>query len=181
MGSSTPIKDIQAQLSYSYVHAVLSRVGCEVKEMPRLADNMGIDVMLKVMGKFSRRALKTDFTIGLQLKSTRQKIHVGKNGLISFSKLNQKTYDLFRSPYRPHPYLVVLFHLPEDKDTWLEVTPDHMILRKCAYWVDLYGAPASKAKTPTIYLPVNNLFTHDQFENIILRRYAEDQEVVYEF
>jgi len=181
MGSTTPIKDIQSQLSYSYLHAVASRVGCTVTEMPRLADNTGIDAMLTVSGQFSKISTRTDFTIGVQLKSTVQEVQVLKNGVIPLSKLRRSTYDMFRSPNRPHPYLVILLHLPQDRESWLEITPDNMILRKCAYWVDLYGAAETRAKTPTIYFPVQNLFTPDQLENTILRRYAEDQEVTYEF
>jgi hypothetical protein len=181
MGSITPINDIQAQLSYSYFHAVVARVGGEVMPAPRLVDNMGLDVILKIKGRFSKRPIKTDFTIGAQLKSTSRDISILENGLIPFSKLNRNTYDMFRSHDRPHPYLMILFCLPKDKKQWLEVTPDNMILRKCTYWVDLYKASASRAKSPTIYFPVKNLFTNDQFENIILRRYAESKEVPYEF
>jgi hypothetical protein len=142
---------------------------------------MGIDVILKVLGRFSRRAQRTDFTIGVQLKSTSQEIKISKRGFISFPRLNKNTYDLFRSPHRPHPYLVILFHLPAEKNMWLDVTSENMTLRKCAYWVDLYGAPTIRAKTPTIYFPAQNLFTPEQFENTILRNYAEYQEVIYEF
>jgi hypothetical protein len=176
MGSTTRNTDIQSELSYAYVHAVASKIGCSVLPPTRLADNMGIDTIIKVLGTFAKNPIRTDFTIGIQLKSTTQNLNVGKNEKIAFNKLNQNTYNTYRSLERPHPYLVILLQLPKSADEWLNVTPECLILQKCAYWVDLYGAPTTIAKQPTIYFPSQNLFTDKQLENVILKTYAEKKE-----
>ena len=179
-GSDTQPNDIKSELSYAYFHAVASRIGGAVSQTPRLQDNMGVDAILKIRGKFADNPIRTDFTIEIQLKSTSKPVEIGKNGKISFNKLKRETYDLFRSPDRPTQRLVILFCLPENPEDWLHLTEDELILRKCAYWVDLFGAPEQKAKCPTIYFPKNQLFTPDQLKNVILKTYAEKKEFHYE-
>jgi len=179
-GSDTPSNDIQSELSYAYFYAVASRVGGRISPGSRLQDNVGIDAIVKIGGKFADKPIRDDFTIEIQLKSTCQPAMIGENGKISFNKLRREVYDKFRSIHRPNPSLVILFCLPKNPDEWLHQSEDELILRKCAYWVDLMGAPEKKTKFPTIYFPPNQLFTTDQLQNVILKTYAEKKEFRYE-
>jgi len=53
----------------------------------------------------------------------------------------------------PHRLLVVLV-LPNNPDEWLTCSPEALLLKKAAYWVSLYGAPAvDNTAATTIYIP----------------------------
>jgi hypothetical protein len=63
--------------------------------------------------------------------------------------------------------LVVLF-LPEDPDEWLRCSADELIIKKAAYWINLYGAPSVDTSTgTTIYIPISNILTPESLINLV--------------
>src|SRR5690349_3532146 len=62
-----------------------------------------------------------------------------QNGEISFP-LKVKNYDDLRGvAYVPR--ILVVVHVPADPSEWIASDPEKMVLRRCAYWADLAGAP----------------------------------------
>ena len=53
-----------------------------------------------------------------------------------------------------------MLDLPTEQSEWVTVTVDELVLRRCAYWLDLSGANAlpEKAATTTVRIPERNLF-----------------------
>jgi hypothetical protein len=55
------------------------------------------------------------------------------------------------------PRLLVVFVLPHEPVDWLQQSEDQMITRRCAYWLSLSGASATKnKKNVTVRLPRTN-------------------------
>jgi len=101
---------IQSNLSFSYLHAVVSRVGGSCESTGRTADNMGIDVTLMFQGQFSPKLVYQTIPIIGQLKSTRQPLRIA-NGKISYS-LCSKQYRKYTQSSTTE-FLLFLFALPE--------------------------------------------------------------------
>jgi hypothetical protein len=167
---------IQSNLGFSYLHAIVSRVGGSCAGTPPTADNMGIDVSLTFQGEFSPKPVYRTISINGQLKTTRQVLRESK-GRISYS-LDSKQYNKYIQPSRVD-FLLLLFVLPEDSEKWLELTPQELILRKCCYWTSLKGAPPSAGANVTVYFLEKNLFDVDQLR-AILAKLSTGERLYYE-
>ena len=127
--------DREEALSRAYVQAVAAGAGYIVATMD--FDRDGVDVEIKAGG-----AMRP--SIGLQLKAT---INLGeaKDGAFRFP-LKRRNYDALRIPTQA-PRLLVVLGLPPTEEDWLTVTHDNLILRRCAYWASLAGAPETDNET----------------------------------
>jgi hypothetical protein len=121
--------DREDALSRAYVQAIAAGAGYVVATMD--FDRDGVDVEIKAGG-----AMRP--SIGLQLKAT---INLGaaKDGVFRFP-LKRRNYDLLRVPTQV-PRLLVVLDLPRAPDQWLTVTPESLVLRRCAFWTSLADAP----------------------------------------
>ena len=97
--------------------------------------------------------------LDLQLKAT---INLGQphDGHFRFP-LNRRNYDLLRDQTQI-PRLLVVLDLPRDQRDWLTITADQLVLRRCAYWLNLQGCEASdNRRSVTVRIPSGNLFDVD--------------------
>jgi hypothetical protein len=151
-------KDIESELSYAYLHAVASKAGIGCKMSPRYEDNRGIDVQLTCYEQFPD-CYKEEIDLKIQLKATIQEPSQTDTHFAYFFK-GAKQYDLLREETQHiHRLLIVLF-LPTNSEEWLNVQPEQLVLKNCAYWVSLRGAEISGNTTgQTVYLPKEQLLT----------------------
>lgn len=152
-------QDIEAQLSYAYLHAVASYAAIACQEANRAHDNQGIDATLSLRRDFGPGALLTDVSLHLQLKATtKTPARVGQR--LSYFLEDVREYDRLRAASSvPSRILAVLF-LPAEPQEWLTHSPEQLTLCRCAYWVSLRGAPASDNKSGrTVYLPEAQLLS----------------------
>jgi hypothetical protein len=138
---TTALNDIKERLSVAYVTAIAARAGCQISKLD--VDKQSIDATIRPI---SGRKLCID----LQLKATSSDCI--NNGVVEFD-LPVKNYDDLRDPHSTaHHYLVILV-LDPNQDTWLTLDADALLIRRCAYWLDLSGAPAT-ANTSTIKIAI---------------------------
>lgn len=149
--------DIQSELSYAYLHAVASKIGAVCYLGNRHLDNMGVDALIRYRPKDPNAE---DVNLDIQLKSKKQVPKITKNGFISYSLQGIDRYDDLRRVRGHVKCILIVLFLPENEEEWLEVNEDALLLRKCAYWVSLSGAPESENKeAQTVYIPSNQLLT----------------------
>lgn len=156
--------DIESELSYAYLHAVAAKAGMVCCAGSRLVDNIGIDASVTYQGPTSKPTI-TEVQLNFQLKAT-----VAEPGNYadhqSYYFKGIKQYDWLRKQDGVVDKFLIVLYLPRDVDAWLQCTRDELILKHAAYWVNLYGAPASTNDTgQTVYLPKANLLTP---ENMLL-------------
>lgn len=74
--------------------------------------------------------------------------------------------------------------LPEEEmyDSWLELSPEQLVVKKCMYWTTLRNAPAlaEERKTTTVHFPKKNLFSPEGLRNDILKPLSEGKDLNYE-
>jgi hypothetical protein len=60
--------------------------------------------------------------------------------------------------------------LPPDSSQWVEHSIEALLLRRCAWWVSLYDAPATDNLTgQTVYLPRQNVFSVEGLRELLTR------------
>jgi len=157
--------DIESELSYAYLHAVAAAAGCECCVSGRMSDNHKIDTTLRCFDDFGPDTM-CNVTLQIQLKATRQQLDETST-TIAFD-LDLETYDTLRSTPSESAQLLVVLRLPDDKPQWLSSDVRALSLRKCAYWLSLVGAPASRNKTSQrVYFPKRNRLTPAALRTII--------------
>ena len=56
------------------------------------------------------------------------------------------------------PRILVVLNLPKASEKWIELTPEALSIRTCAYWVSLLGQPdTTNVETVTIAIHEANL------------------------
>lgn len=149
--------DIEEQMSFAYVQAVASAAGYTFSIDNK--DVNGIDIRIHAGGSW-------DLSIGLQLKATTRLGAPSADGHFRY-KLEIKDYRrLIRGAQYPK-YLVVL-DLPGDKDDWLTVSDDELIIRRCAYWVSLYGcSERDNRRSVTVSIPSHQRFDPEALQSLV--------------
>ena len=152
--------NIESELSYAYLHAVASKAGMSCRDGNRHEDNNGIDAQLTAWLPYVDATTLTEVDIKVQLKATiAEPTDDGLNyeyrlqGANRYNDLRSETISIAR-------ILVVLF-LPRDAAEWLNHAPDQLVLRRCAYWQSLRGAPEITAGSAVIKLPKTQHFSPD--------------------
>jgi hypothetical protein len=157
--------DIKSELSYAYLHAVSTHAGASCMVAPRSMDGNGIDAILTGWGPFAKGGPLEEVSIHIQLKATSVPPAVA-NGRIAYFVQGADRYEALRKEtLTVHRLLVVLF-LPEDSADWLAINDDRLLLKKCAYWLSLRGAPPSEPTGKTVYIPQTQRFDPVNLQHI---------------
>ena len=161
--------DIEAELSYAYLHAVAAKAGVGCKVGSRHDDNSGIDAELTGWGPFPGGGYLEEVDLKIQLKATIKSPGTGGEHC-SYSLQGIQRYDDLRNEALGTPRILVVLFLPNDPDQWLHHAEDALTLRRCAYWVSLRGAEPSDNKTAqTVYLPRTQRFDPDGLQILMAR------------
>ena len=160
--------DIESELSYAYLHAVATHVGAGCNSSPRTLDGNGIDATLTAWGPFNGGGPLEEVDLKIQLKATSVPPTIQRGHFSYWVKDADRYNDLRKATLAIHRILVVLF-LPEHIDDWLVINDDQLLLKKCAYWVSLRGAPEPEETGKTIYIPQRQRFDADNLRHIFAR------------
>jgi hypothetical protein len=158
--------DIESELSYAYLHAVAAMAGMSVQPGTRHDDNDGVDATLTYLGPTDHPYF-TRVSLAIQLKAT-----VAATGNLpyhhSYFLQGTKRYNKLRKKDSPNAKFLVVLFLPDDHTQWLTCTSEQLVLKKAAYWVNLYGAEESDNETGvTVYLPKGNVLTPDSLLKLV--------------
>ena len=136
--------DRKEGLSRAYVHAVAAAAGYTLT--PPDLDRDGVDVQVRAGGPMRP-------SLDMQLKAT---VRLVQHGAHWRFRLPKRNYDLLREPTMV-PRVLVVFDLPEDEERWVSASEQELVMRRCAYWVTLAGAPESEnVSTVTVSIPTRN-------------------------
>ncbi|MDE2921542.1 MAG: DUF4365 domain-containing protein [Acidobacteriota bacterium] len=150
--------DQKEALSRVYALAVAARAGCTTA-YPDF-DRDGVDLVIQ-SGMAMRPA------IGVQLKATSQ--HLAEDDSYLRFRLKRRNYDLLREETQT-PRVLVVLQLPADREQWLTITEDDLVLRYRAYWLSLRGSEDTTNSTSvTVSIPKANLFNVESLDLLLER------------
>ena len=139
--------DQKEALSLVYANAVAACAGY-VTARPDL-DRDSVDLRIQAGGAM-RPALE------LQLKATAN-LAKGNDGHFHYP-LKRRNYDQLRIETQT-PRLLVVLDLPDDKERWVTITEEELVLRRRAYWLNLKGyVETENLSTVTVRIPTRNVF-----------------------
>jgi hypothetical protein len=165
--------NVMAELSYAYLHAIASHAHFGCAPTDRNNDAIAIDAFISVRERLSRQSRWTDFKIEVQLKAT-TRVPEGQHPFFSFP-MPVHQYDKLRDTRALANKLLVILLLPEQTGEWLKWTMDELLLRRCAYWVSLRGAPAvSSVSTTNVRISRANVLSVDRLRELATRISCED-------
>ena len=160
---------IKEEISLAYVVAVAAAKSFST-EFTRV-DNDSVDATICCNGYMVGESTMYSPSIKLQLKATSH-VHIVEDS-IHFS-LPRKNYNDLRAKSAT-PRLLVVLWLPELKDEWVTHSSDELILKKCAYYLNLFGFPESEnEKSVTVKIPLDNVFSPDILYDLMLKTSKEE-------
>ncbi len=155
---ATGPNDIKERLSIAYVAAVAARAGCQISKLD--IDKQSVDATVRPV---SGRKVSID----LQLKATSSECI--RDDRVAFN-LPIKNYDDLRDPHCTAPHFLVALVLDPRDEFWLTSNEEALLIRRCAYWMDLRGQPATTNKAAvTVAIP-----RAQRFDVVALRRMMTD-------
>jgi hypothetical protein len=162
-------QNIEAELSYAYLHAVASHAGFSCEYRNRHLDGAGVDATITEDGrKLDADSVLTSFSVDVQLKATYQDL-TEREGKIAYELLLSH-YDKLRLEEVAAPRLLVLLRLPRSPEEWLTISEESLVAKRCAYWVSLRGAATSEnEKKQTVYVPRLNLLSPQGLRDVMAR------------
>jgi hypothetical protein len=164
-------EQIKEQLSNRFIGILAANKGFAI-DKPDL--DLGVDYQLKKTTSYLTPLGKTRYTydsryIDLQLKSTTENSIVNEAYSIKYD-LEVKSYNdlVERQTNGTAPLVLILFVLPNDPKTWVEIDHTEIRLRKHAYW---FIPPAGSLPTYNghrirIEIPKTNMLGIDCFNNL---------------
>lgn len=162
---------IKEYLSNNYVASIAGKSGFYLQKLDQ--DN-GVDFMVRYedvrIEKGKYRYITSPNFCDIQLKSTTIK-GIRENEEYIFYDLQIKNYNdlIDRRNKGFAPLYLILFILPENKNDWVKVLKDKLVLSKHAFWY--YPQESDKISsnlyTKTISIPKKNKLGTDFFKNKI--------------
>lgn len=138
----------QEQLSDAFLSGVAATAGCAMSRP--VPDNDSIDWTISC--RLPRRP-----KLDVQMKSTT--VAAPCDSDFRFS-LKLKNYNDLRLDDVIVPRILVVVTVPRRQEEWLDLSPEGLVLRYCAYWMSLAGMPRIRnTKSTSVIIPSRNLLT----------------------
>lgn len=152
---------IQEDLSRSYVQAIAAKAGVTLSLQGRNHDYK-VDGTFHQVSCIDNKLVESGFNLDFQLKAT-------INAIYDYTSIK---YDLDAATYNAHvkrnnnanaaSIVLIILALPKDSDTWLSLSEEELVLKKCCYWIFLKGLKASNLIRKRIKIPRCNQLTPRQ-------------------
>lgn len=164
------IEQIEAELSYAYLHAVASRAGVICERANTLADGQGVDARLQIPENLASELSDNGIvaTIDVSLKSTCQPLTC-VDGSFRYA-LKVLDYNRLCRTSRGQPFILVVLLLPEDPEAWLTHSEEMLVARTCAFWQSFRGLPeTANTYKITVDLPRANALSVEGLRALLSR------------
>ena len=155
---------IKEEINLAYVLAIAAQNAFST-DFPRV-DADSVDATIQYNGLLKADSTLYSPEIKLQLKATSNAHIVDSN--IHFP-LPIKNYNDLRANSGT-PRLLVILCLPELETDWLVHSSSQLILKKCAYYLNLKGMPQkTNSTTVTVHVPLSNVFSPDSLYELMIK------------
>lgn len=141
-------------LSQAYVRAVVAKAGFNLSKDEF---DYGYDGTIKEVEVRNGRYRDTNLVVNYQLKSTCN-IEIENDDVVY--DLDKDNYNDLIEVNTMNPQILILVALPSNPDEWLDISPERMIIKRCAWWCSLRGLKeTNNSSKKRIRIPAKQLFT----------------------
>jgi hypothetical protein len=158
-----PPQHIQEELSRSYLMAVAATAGVVLCRWER---DYGVDGTFRSLSLVCQKPVPTGVGVDFQLKATtRWTKHSDHHSI----ELPVKAYNdiVLRQDGNTIPFILVVFLMPSDNESWLEVGHEVLNLKNACYWKRLAGMRSKNSKSVKVDIPIANLLTPSELANLL--------------
>ncbi len=159
---SGELSNIKSNLSLTYIRAIAAKLNFPFQDSSRDVDGIGIDCTIYNHGMGSGDSYSLSSEIKVQVKAfSKSSVSMFKDGPKELEYRLSK--DL--KPQGAVFYLIVVELPEEDKfDEWVKITPDELILKRCAYYIRIQNV----VKQGFIKIPKTNRLTFDTLPSLFI-------------
>jgi hypothetical protein len=161
------IQHTKEELSMAYIQAVAAKAGQNLIVGRR--HDYGYDGTIKHIIKDGFRHIESGFGFDFQAKATCDwSLEAGE----VVYDLEAKTYNDFVTRANRNgalPSILIVMCLCASESDWLTVSCDQMVLKNCAYWLNLKGDVTTNKATKRIRIPAQNVFTPENMVTLLER------------
>jgi hypothetical protein len=158
------IPHCKESLSRAYVTAVVGRARHNL--LWGREYDYGVDGTIRELAQRGSRFRETGFGFDFQSKTTTAWSIDGANVVYD---LEADAYNdlVERAGTAAYPFLLILLCLHSDDSKWLDVSPEQLVLQKCAFWCKVNGTLTKNSSTRRVRIPVANVFTPTSVANLL--------------
>lgn len=162
-------------LSIAYLSAVAAQASVEFDRIHHDGDSTDCILKKRINLSDGRRFIAE---LRVQLKSTASTNCYSIGDEVVKYKLNVKNYHDLQQPSTSEIILAVLILPDETEESWVEWTPDKLLIHGKMYWKCLrHCGPTKSTSTVTIEMPKSNVICADTLENL-LEKVSLDGEIL---
>jgi len=160
---------IKEAISRNYIELIVNQIGHKLVPIPadHSVDFEIREVVTRIVNQKTRYS-DSGRMVDIQIKSTTESKISFSDGFLKY-KCESKTYnDLIHRRDDINPLYLIVFILPDDKNSWVGHTKDFVTVSKNAFWYlpPLNAAETQNSSNITIEISENNLIDFNTFPNI---------------
>lgn len=162
---------VKEDISIGYISALCAYAGIAYETMRHDEDSTDGLLRKRILLDDNRRF---DSALRIQLKSTSSPSQYTDHGDILTYKLKVKNYnDLCLSATTP--IILGLLVLPDDKDLWINWTPEELLIKGCMYWAEFSTERQSTNEgTVSVKIDKKNVINVHSLQQILEKIAKED-------
>lgn len=152
-------------LSEAYVRAVAARARITLSAMRN--HDYGVDGTFNRIQTINGRRAETGFKLDFQLKASKN--WTEQDGKVIYDLPVKNYNDLVDRATKRNatPFILVLLCLPDAVENWIEITAEHLLLRKFCFWHRLSGPRTDNAVTKRIEIPSAQRLTAEAVSSLL--------------
>lgn len=161
-----PVTDVKSFISEGVLHAVVSRFGYNLVQIPQSQD-FGTDFTLRKLRK--RGSTYEDYPVfDIQLKSSSSKWRLENDEIVY--ELEVKAYDkmVSRNINQTTKQILIVMCLHENSDEWLLIDEELIVFQKSLFWFYTDSTKYSNNKSSvTIKIPITQIVNSENLELLV--------------
>jgi hypothetical protein len=150
-----PTQTIQELISTSYVRAVIAYAGFSPS---RPENDFGVDLEVRRIQKFQSKIIDSSVVLEFQLKASIN-WEIKDSHVIYDLEADAYNKLVYRRDRTSMPCILVLCCLPKEQSSWLKISEDEFIIRKCCYYHLIDGEETKNTGSQRIKIPRTQLLT----------------------
>ncbi len=166
--NSDDLSNIKSNLSLAYVRAIAATLNFAFKESYRDVDGIGIDCTIYNQGIGSNISYSMSSEINVQVKA------FSKSSITMYRDRDTVLEYRLNKDLKPRGAVFYLFvvELPAEDmfDDWVHITPEELIMKKCAYYIRIQNVVTSGF----IQIPKSNQLTFETFPSLFISPFNKE-------
>ncbi len=161
------VEHTKEDLSRAYIQAISAKAGVILSIKDRSHD-YGIDGSFHEVFISNGQRYENGTVLDFQLKATSRDV-IKEDGLSFPLDARMVNFLKYRAD-RPNtvPAILIVLVLPPHPESWLELSEDELVIRKCCYWTSI-SSSTTNIYSATVKIPKEQMLTPGELQRLLER------------